>query len=55
MIFEFFLTPFVPYLINHLSYRSEIFTQNRLRAALQKKSTTGVSQNYFSKKNNLKK
>ena len=48
--FRVFLTPFVPYLINHLSYRSEIFTQNRLRAALQKKSTTGVSQNYFSKK-----
>ena len=37
-------------IFNFFSNRSEIFTQNRLRAALQKKSTTGVSQNYFSKK-----
>ena len=29
-------TWFRPYLQNHLSYRPEIFTQNRLREALQK-------------------
>ena len=37
-----------------MSYRPEIFTQNRVRGALQKMSTTGINQNYFSISKNLK-
>ena len=49
--FVFFGTLLRSYLLNHLSYRPEIFTQNRLQEALQKMSTTEVSQNssYISK------
>ena len=34
--FQIFKTQFGPYLLNHLSYRPENFTQNRLRGALQR-------------------
>ena len=47
--FILFVTPFWPYFLNHLSYRSETFTQNRRRWVLQKMSTVGISQNNFYK------
>ena len=47
--FLLFLTPFWSYHLNHLSYRSETLTQNGCRWALQKMSTTGISQNNFYK------
>ena len=46
--FVLFGTPFGPYLLNRLSYRSQTLTQNGRRWAFQKMSTTGISQNYFS-------
>ena len=52
--FGIFGTPFLPYLLNRSSYRTEIFTQNRVRGALQKMSTTRVSKNWFTISKKLK-
>ena len=49
-----FRTIFLPYLLNRLSYRPAIFTQNRLRGALHKMSTTRVSKNQFTISKKLK-